>query len=94
MSDVGIKIPNDRELIFDWPAIDAAMTRMAAEITADLAGERPIYMTILTGGLLIGGCLAPRIDLDLIFDYAHATRYRGATEGGALQFKKPYRDFG
>ena len=51
MSDQGITIPSDRELIFDWPAIDAAMTRMAAEITADLAGERPIYMTILTGGL-------------------------------------------
>ena len=86
MSDQGITIPTDRELIFDWPAIDAAMTRMAAEITADLVGERPIYMTILTGGLLIGGCLAPRIDLDLVFDYAHATRYRGAIEGGSLHW--------
>jgi hypoxanthine phosphoribosyltransferase len=86
MSDQGITIPLERDLLFDWDAINQAMDRMAAEINEDLAGERPIYMTILTGGLLIGGCLAPRINLDLIFDYAHATRYRGATEGGSLHW--------
>jgi hypoxanthine phosphoribosyltransferase len=86
MSDQGISIPTERDLLFSWPEIDEAMDRMAAEITEDLAGERPIYMTILTGGLLIGGCLAPRINLDLVFDYAHATRYRGATEGGSLHW--------
>lgn len=84
MSDQGIEIPINRDELYNWPQIDAALTRMADEITQDLAGERPIYMTVLTGGLLVGGCLAPRIKLDLIFDYAHATRYRGATEGGSL----------
>ena len=84
MTDV--QLPIDPDLLHDWPAIDSALTRMAAEITADLAGERPIFMTVLTGGLLVAGCLAPRVRLDLVFDYVHATRYRGATEGGTLHW--------
>jgi hypoxanthine phosphoribosyltransferase len=86
MSDIAFKLPHNPDLIHDWPAIDAAISRMAVEITADLAGERPIFMTVLTGGLLIGGCLAHRIQLDLVFDYVHATRYRGTTEGGTLHW--------
>jgi hypoxanthine phosphoribosyltransferase len=87
------KIPEDRDLIHDLPAIERAMVQMAKDIDADMAGERPIYMTVLTGGLMVAGCLAPKIKLPLEFDYVHATRYRGATEGGKLHwFAKPRCD--
>jgi hypoxanthine phosphoribosyltransferase len=93
VSTEALQLPTHSDVIHDWPAIDGAIDRMAAAITDDLQGERPVYMTILTGGLLIAGCLAPRIKLDLVFDYAHATRYRGATEGGSLHWiAKPRTD--
>ena len=85
-AELPIVLPSMRELLYGWPEIDAALDRMAEAMNRDMAGERPVYMTILTGGLLIAGCLAPRLSLDLVFDYAHATRYRGATEGGTLHW--------
>jgi hypoxanthine phosphoribosyltransferase len=88
-----MELPIESDLLYGWDAIDDALNRMADEITADLSDEKPILMTVLTGAMLVSGCLAPRIRLNLIFDYAHATRYRGATEGGALHWlAKPRTD--
>jgi hypoxanthine phosphoribosyltransferase len=88
-----VQLPTESDLLHNFAAINAAMDRMADEMTQDLAGERPVFMTVLTGGLMVAGCLAPRVRLDLVFDYAHATRYRGATEGGTLHWiAKPRTD--
>lgn len=82
-----------RELLYDWPAVSAALDRMAAEISRSYREVRPIYLTVLHGGLIVAGVLAPRITVDLDFDYAHVTRYRGATQGGALHWlAHPQRD--
>ena len=84
------------ELLYDRAALEAAIDRMAADISARLKGERPVYVTVLTGGLITAGMLAPRVavDLDLDFDYVHVTRYHGATSGGELHWKaRPRHDF-
>lgn len=72
------------DLLHDRAAIDAAIDRMAAEITEVLRGQQPVYVTVLTGGLIIAGMLAPRMRVDLDFDYVHVTRYHGETTGGEL----------
>lgn len=74
-------------LLHDRQAIEAALDRMGAEISKRLAGTRPVYVTVLTGGLITAGMLAPRIQLDLDFDYVHVSRYRGATSGGELEWR-------
>lgn len=82
------------DLLHDRAAIEAALDTMAAQITERLAGERPIYVTVLTGGLLLAGMLAPRIGLDLDFDYVHLTRFHGGIEGGELKWQAlPRHDF-
>jgi len=82
------------ELLHDRPTIEDAIDQMAEHISLRLVGERPIYVTVLTGGLIIAGMLAPRIKVDLDFDYVHVTRYRGATSGGDLEWKaSPRHDF-
>ena len=82
------------ELIHDRETIEHAIDQMAEHMSLVLAGERPIYVTVLTGGLIIAGMLAPRIKVDLDFDYAHLSRYRGATSGGVLEWKAvPRHDF-
>ncbi len=73
------------DLLFDSHAIDVEVARIAAEIDADYAGgPRPVYLTIMHGGMLFASRLALALATDLEFDYLHATRYRGATTGSGL----------
>ena len=78
------------DLVHDRAAIERAIAQMAIRIRNDYAGEVPVYLTVMHGGLLFAGQLALELGtrgLDLEFDYLHATRYRGATSGGALVWK-------
>lgn len=85
-------MPNDlaaalahSERLFDAGDIDVQLRRIAAEIDADYAGgPRPVYLTIMHGGMLFASKLALAMATDLEFDYLHATRYRGATTGSGL----------
>jgi hypoxanthine phosphoribosyltransferase len=73
------------ELLFDAADIDVQVQRIAADIDADYAGgPRPVYLTIMHGGMLFASRLALALRTDLEFDYLHATRYRGATTGSGL----------
>lgn len=42
----------------------------------------------MQGALIFAGQLAIAIKSPLVFDYVHATRYRGSTTGGELQWIK------
>ena len=74
------------DLLHSEQAVEAALDRMAAEITARLAGSNPVLLCVLTGGIIPAGKLAGRLDFPLQMDYLHATRYRGATRGGELRW--------
>ena len=63
--------------------IDAALERMAAAITDELAETNPLVICVMTGGLVAAGQLLTRLNFPLELDYLHATRYRGATSGGS-----------
>lgn len=78
------------ELIVDRATLDAAIVAMAVPIARDYAGEVPVYLTVMHGGLPFAGQLSLELGalgLDLEFDYLHATRYRGQTSGGELVWK-------
>ena len=87
----------DADLIHDRATIEAAIDAMAERIVADYAaagatgeGNRPVFLTVMHGGLPFAAQLALAIGargLDLELDYLHATRYRGATSGGELAWK-------
>jgi hypoxanthine phosphoribosyltransferase len=72
------------ELLFDHAEIDTAIARIAANIRDDYIDERPVYLTVMHGGMLFAAQLALQVGIDLEFDYLHATRYRGATTGSGL----------
>jgi hypoxanthine phosphoribosyltransferase len=78
------------DLIFDRRSLEREIARMAVQIRNDYAGSRPVYLTIMHGGLPFAAQLAMELGergLDLEFDYLHATRYRGATTGADLVWK-------
>jgi hypoxanthine phosphoribosyltransferase len=74
------------DLIHDRAALDVAIRRMAVRISNDYAGARPLFLTLMNGGMVFGGLLSLELGIDIEFDYLHATRYRGETSGGGLHW--------
>ena len=66
----------------DRGAIEAALERMAGEITRDLGGRDPLVLAVMIGGLMPTAWLLQRRAFPLQLDYVHASRYRGGTRGG------------
>ncbi len=68
-------------------AVDAAISRIAQELTAALAEAEPVVMCIMTGGLFFSGQLLGRLAFPLHLDYVHASRYQNNTAGTELSWQ-------
>lgn len=77
------------DLLFAEAEVEAAIRKMAAEITAELEDKDPVIFTIMNGGLVIGGKLLTCLNFPLEAGYMHATRYRNTTTGHELEWKVP-----
>jgi hypoxanthine phosphoribosyltransferase len=78
------------ELLFGRAEVEAAIDAMADPIARDFAGSLPLFLTVMHGGLPFAARLALALGvrgLDLECDYLHATRYRGDTRGGELDWR-------
>jgi hypoxanthine phosphoribosyltransferase len=68
-------------------AMAAAIDRLTGEIAIRLAETDPLVLCVATGGIVAAGQILPRLPFQLRLDYVHATRYRGATRGGGLDWR-------
>ncbi len=73
--------------LYSKSEVEAALDRMAGEISHVLAQANPIFLCVVVGGIIPLGNLLPRLDFPLEVDYVHATRYRGDTKGKNLLWK-------
>ena len=80
------KIYREADCLHDAAAVEAAIGQMGAAITARLEGKNPLVMCVLSGAIIPMGKLLTHMDFPLQIDYLHATRYRGATRGGEIQW--------
>jgi hypoxanthine phosphoribosyltransferase len=78
-----LDVPRSEEVV-SGDAVQAALERMAREITARLAGCQPLVITVMNGGLVFAGQLLPRLDFALELSYVHVRRYGRETKGGEL----------
>lgn len=69
------------ELIYPAAEVDAAVHRLAAEITQEVADSEPLVLCIMSGAAMFAGQLLPLLEFPLEFDYIQATRYRNRTQG-------------
>jgi hypoxanthine phosphoribosyltransferase len=76
------------DVVCDEAGVKAAYDRLAREITRDYEGRNPLLLTVMIGGLQPTAELTARLRFPFQLDYLHATRYRGATSGGGLQWKR------
>jgi hypoxanthine phosphoribosyltransferase len=76
------------ECLHDAARVQAAYDRMADAIGAEYAQQDPLVLCVMIGGLTPTAEIGRRLDFALEVDYLHATRYRGATQGGGLVWKR------
>ncbi|HMB73137.1 MAG TPA: hypoxanthine-guanine phosphoribosyltransferase [Gammaproteobacteria bacterium] len=67
--------------------VEAALERMAEEITADLGHADPVVVAVMNGGAFTAVGLCRYFRFRYEFDYVHATRYGQALEGGLLEWR-------
>ncbi|MBC7656232.1 MAG: hypoxanthine-guanine phosphoribosyltransferase, partial [Frankiaceae bacterium] len=82
-NDLALALRNSDRL-FDEIQIEVAIARIAVDIRMDYTGERPLFLTLMHGGMLFASRLSLELGIDVEFDYLHATRYRGALTGSGL----------
>ncbi len=81
------RIARDADCLFTRTQVEAALDRMADEITDALRGNNPLVICVMNGGIVTGGCLLTRLDFPLQLDYLQVSRYGNQTQGGALSWR-------
>jgi len=66
--------------------VNAALDKMASEITQCLEETKPLILCTMIGGIITTGKLLERLNFPLSVDYIHASRYRGALHGAELDW--------
>jgi hypoxanthine phosphoribosyltransferase len=76
----------EADLLYSAQQVEAALDRMAADITARIAGRNPVVLCVMVGALIPCAKLLERLNFLLQLDYIHATRYGDRTIGGGLRW--------
>jgi len=80
------KVLTEADLLVSEAEVEAAIKRMAQEITSQLEESRPVLLCVMNGGLIFTGQLLTRLVFPLEVDYVHAIRYGHETNGASLQW--------
>jgi hypoxanthine phosphoribosyltransferase len=67
--------------------VEAAVQRLAAEISQRLAGAYPLVLAVMGGAVVFAGQILPRLRFPIDFDYIHASRYGTATRGSKIEWR-------
>lgn len=79
--------PDNARLICDVQTIGDALDAQAIRLTQRLEGIDEItLMALMNGGMIPAAELIKRLPVPMRMDYVHATRYREARRGGALDW--------
>jgi len=74
------------DCLHDQTTVEAAIARMADEMTVAFCAADPLMVCIMNGGVVPFSRLLLHMAFPLQTDYVHATRYRGALSGGELHW--------
>jgi hypoxanthine phosphoribosyltransferase len=86
-AEIAAVVLQQADRLFSAREVEAALDALATAITAALGERDPLLLCAMTGGVVTLGRLLTRLAFPLQVDYLHATRYRGETRGGSLQWR-------
>jgi hypoxanthine phosphoribosyltransferase len=81
------KVKENATLLFTKEEVDAAVATLANQLAKDYASLQPVFLVVMTGGVIFAGKLLPELDFPAEIDYCHASRYAGETAGGDLVWR-------
>ncbi len=88
------QVMDEADCLYTEAEVEAAIVRVGAKITAEMADSNPVVFCVMNGGLIFAGKLLTQLKFPLEASYLHATRYRNKTSGGDLFWKaKPEVSF-
>lgn len=80
------KVKNNSECLYDHEHLSAVYGQLAQQISADYAGENPLALCVMNGGLFFTAELLKRSGMLCELDYVHASRYQGEIQGGEMNW--------
>ncbi len=80
------------ELLCPAEQVDAAVARVAAEITAELREAFPVVLSVMGGAVVFTGRLLPLLGFPMEFGAIEVTRYQEATQGREISWRLAPRD--
>ncbi len=75
------------DLIASAEEIQAAVRRVANEVTGALAAAYPLLLVVMGGAVVFAGQLLPLLRFPLDLDYIHASRYGRETRGAHIDWR-------
>ncbi|HYE34887.1 hypoxanthine-guanine phosphoribosyltransferase [Methylocaldum sp.] len=76
----------EADCLFTESEVEAALDRMATEITALIGDRAPLLLSVLNGGIIPTTKLALRLHFPLEIDSIKAGRYQGETRGSEIRW--------
>lgn len=73
--------------IYPKTEVDAALDKMARDMSERLGNSDPIFLCILLGGIVPLGNLLPRLDFQLEINYIHVSSYGLKNKVGELHWR-------
>ena len=81
------RVAAEAECLYTEAEVEAALDRIAGEITTRLADRNPVLLCVLNGGILPIARLAVRLRFPLEIDSIQAGRYQGETRGTEMRWR-------
>lgn len=87
-----LRLLEGADLVCDAACVQREVERLAGEITALLAEEFPVLLSVMGGAAIFTGQLLPKLAFPLEFGAIEVTRYNNDIEGREITWRLPPRD--
>jgi hypoxanthine phosphoribosyltransferase len=86
------RLLDEADLLFPAEALNDAVARMAAQISAKLKDDFPVVLSVMGGAAVFTGRLLPLLAFPLEFGAIEVTRYNNDTQGRDIAWRLAPRD--
>ena len=86
------RLLDEADILFTAEAVDAAVERMARNITAQLGDDFPVVLSVMGGAAVFTGRLLPLLAFPLEFGAIEVTRYNNDIQGRDISWRLAPRD--